>query len=77
VVVTLSWSIASLTRGFSGLSSDTPRSDQAATKRSYRMKNAQSTDQMITTGLRAVAWSESCARRGKGGWWKRDSVRAV
>jgi hypothetical protein len=35
VVVTLSWSIASLTRGFSGLSSDTPRSDQAATKRSY------------------------------------------
>jgi hypothetical protein len=36
VVVKLSWSIASLTRGFSGLSSDTPRSDQAATKRSYQ-----------------------------------------
>ena len=41
------------------------------------MRVTQSTDQMITTGLRAVAWSESCARRGKGGWWKRDSVRAV
>jgi 2-iminobutanoate/2-iminopropanoate deaminase len=36
VVVKLSWSIASLTRGFPGLSSDTPRSDQAATKRSYQ-----------------------------------------
>jgi hypothetical protein len=32
VVVKLSWSIASLTRGFSGLSSDTLRSDQAVTK---------------------------------------------
>src|SRR5262249_7293402 len=29
----LSWSIASLTRGFSGLSSYTPRSDQAAADR--------------------------------------------
>jgi hypothetical protein len=35
-VVKLSWSIASLTRGFSGLNSDTPRGDQAATKGSYQ-----------------------------------------
>jgi retron-type reverse transcriptase len=34
--VKLSWSIASLTRGFSGLSSDTPRSDQAVTNRAYQ-----------------------------------------
>ena len=37
----LSWSIASLTRGFSGLSSDTPRGDQAATKGSCQDEKAQ------------------------------------
>ena len=36
VVVKLSWSTASLTRGFFSLSSDTPRGDQAATKGSYQ-----------------------------------------
>ena len=41
------------------------------------MRVTQSTDQMIITGLRTAACPESCARRGKGGWWKRDSVREL
>jgi hypothetical protein len=40
LVVKLSWSIASLTRGFSGLSSNTPRGDQAVTNRSCQDRNA-------------------------------------